>query len=276
MAIKEDYVINEQVPASWLNTVGDTTNNINEDGLPQKLFFTGTDHEGLVLVSLTSTQRDLLTPSTGALIWNTTTTQVEQYNSGSWSGIGGGLTDPMTTRGDIIVRDSSNVTNRLGIGTSGQVLTSDGTDISWGAGSSGGGGSFVIKGKINGEIYTGNIGYEIMTDVEDGKTIKEIRIGVLGLPTGSNIKVDIRKNGNATTDSIFTSDAPIELSTAESSVNGVYQSGVDTSGTTVGTPGTTLDAARTGLLSDDVISVWVIQTGDPITGADITIKVVYD
>lgn len=39
--------------------------------------------------------------------------------------------DPMTTRGDIIVRNSSNTTARLGIGTSGQVLTSDGTDISW-------------------------------------------------------------------------------------------------------------------------------------------------
>lgn len=39
--------------------------------------------------------------------------------------------DPMTTRGDIIFRNSSNTTARLGIGTSGQVLTSDGTDISW-------------------------------------------------------------------------------------------------------------------------------------------------
>lgn len=36
---------------------------------------------------------------------------------------GGGLTDPMTTRGDI--------TARLGRGTAGQMLTSDGTDISW-------------------------------------------------------------------------------------------------------------------------------------------------
>lgn len=41
------------------------------------------------------------------------------------------LLDPMTTRGDIIYRNSSNTTARLGRGTSGQVLTSDGTDISW-------------------------------------------------------------------------------------------------------------------------------------------------
>ena len=43
----------------------------------------------------------------------------------------GGLTDPMTTRGDIIFRNSSNVTTRLPRGSSGQFLTSDGTDISW-------------------------------------------------------------------------------------------------------------------------------------------------
>jgi len=42
-----------------------------------------------------------------------------------------GFTDPMTTRGDIIYKDSSNVTSRLGIGTIGQVISSDGTDASW-------------------------------------------------------------------------------------------------------------------------------------------------
>lgn len=46
-------------------------------------------------------------------------------------GSGSGLSDPMTTRGDIIIRNASNVTARLGKGSAGQVLTSDGTDISW-------------------------------------------------------------------------------------------------------------------------------------------------
>ncbi|KKN76989.1 hypothetical protein LCGC14_0364810 [marine sediment metagenome] len=41
------------------------------------------------------------------------------------------LTDPMTTRGDIIYRNSSNVTARLGIGTNLYVLQSDGTDLAW-------------------------------------------------------------------------------------------------------------------------------------------------
>lgn len=47
--------------------------------------------------------------------------------------------DPMTTRGDIIVRDATNTTARLAVGTNGQVLTTDGTDIYWDDNSSTGG-----------------------------------------------------------------------------------------------------------------------------------------
>jgi hypothetical protein len=43
----------------------------------------------------------------------------------------GGMTDPMTTRGDAIIKDATNTTARLAVGTAGQVLTTDGTDLSW-------------------------------------------------------------------------------------------------------------------------------------------------
>ena len=39
--------------------------------------------------------------------------------------------DVMSTRGDMVYRNSSNVTDRLPIGSNGQVLTSDGTDAGW-------------------------------------------------------------------------------------------------------------------------------------------------
>jgi hypothetical protein len=42
------------------------------------------------------------------------------------------LADPMTTRGDIIVRNSSNATARLAVGTANYLLKSDGTDAAWG------------------------------------------------------------------------------------------------------------------------------------------------
>lgn len=55
------------------------------------------------------------------------------YVNAQWKDLGANFNDPMTTRGDIIVRDASNQTARLGVGVNGQVLKSDGTDISWGA-----------------------------------------------------------------------------------------------------------------------------------------------
>ena len=48
-----------------------------------------------------------------------------------FSGSGSGMVDPMTTRGDIIYKNASGVTTRLGVGTNGQVLTTDGTDLSY-------------------------------------------------------------------------------------------------------------------------------------------------
>ena len=54
---------------------------------------------------------------------------------------GTALTDPMTTRGDVIVRDSSNVTARLAVGAASAVLQSDGTDVSYGTVAVAGGGT---------------------------------------------------------------------------------------------------------------------------------------
>jgi hypothetical protein len=71
---------------------------------------------------------DLSTPATDG--------QVIAYNttSGNWEPVdqsgGSSYTDPLTTDGDIVIR-SSGVTTRLGIGTSGQVLTVTGGIPSW-------------------------------------------------------------------------------------------------------------------------------------------------
>lgn len=55
-------------------------------------------------------------------------------SSGTVSPVATGLTDPMTTRGDIIIRNASNVSARLAVGAAGKFLSSDGTDVSWGNG----------------------------------------------------------------------------------------------------------------------------------------------
>lgn len=59
-------------------------------------------------------------------------------SAGTVTTFGAGFSDPMTTRGDIIIRNASNVTARLGRGSAGQVFTSDGTDVAWATPAGGG------------------------------------------------------------------------------------------------------------------------------------------
>lgn len=67
----------------------------------------------------------------GRVIYRTDTNQMKVYNGASWETVSPALTDPMTTRGDILYRDAANTTNRLALGNTDSILTSDGTDLSW-------------------------------------------------------------------------------------------------------------------------------------------------
>jgi len=96
----------------------------------------------LTLTTLTMTQAiniildedDLVSDRDDALA---TQQSIKAYIDTEISGV---YSDPLTTRGDILVRDATNTTARLPIGADTYVLTSDGTDASWQP-SSGGGGS---------------------------------------------------------------------------------------------------------------------------------------
>ena len=62
----------------WVRLEGDT--------MTGGLGFNGTTFAGLTLNSLTTTQRDALSsPSSGSLIWNTTTTRVNNYTGSVWT-----------------------------------------------------------------------------------------------------------------------------------------------------------------------------------------------
>ena len=49
-----------------------------------QLNFSGTNHAGIKLISLTTTQRDALTAANGMMVYNTTTAKVQRYESGAW------------------------------------------------------------------------------------------------------------------------------------------------------------------------------------------------
>lgn len=59
------------------------------------------------------------------------TTSDGYLSSTDWNIFNNKITDPLTTRGDLVYRNSSNITDRLALGADGYVLTSDGYDIYW-------------------------------------------------------------------------------------------------------------------------------------------------
>lgn len=89
---------------------------------------------GVLLKGVAASRPAASAVAKGTIYSATDTGAITQSDGSSWSTyatISSGMADPMTTRGDIIIRNSSNTTARLAIGTSGKVLQSDGTDISW-------------------------------------------------------------------------------------------------------------------------------------------------
>jgi len=152
-------------------------------------------------------------------------------------------------------------------GDDGNVLTTNGSGVtSWAAAS--GGASMVYERLIEGDVYTTTLMPITVPDSLIGLDIGEVRICLSSLPTGAAFKVDVRKNGTASTNSIFTSDTEIEIGTAQAATNGLYITGCDSSGATVGTPGTTIDSAVDTLAADDVLFVVITQVGSTLAGTD--------
>ncbi len=96
------------------------------------------------LQALASTNAGTAAPSTtyAHMFWTDTTTGIlKRRNAANSAWInwapditatyGGLMADPMTTRGDVIVRNSSNATARLAIGAANTIFGSDGTDPTW-------------------------------------------------------------------------------------------------------------------------------------------------
>lgn len=89
------------------------------------------------------------------------------------------------------------------------------------------------------------------------QTIAGVKITLWTRPTGSSFSVDVRKNGTASTDSIFTSDTPVSITTSQSATNGIY---ISTS--------TTIDNGS--VVADDVLYVVVTDEGSTTAGLDFT------
>lgn len=101
--------------ASYLPLAGGT--------MTGQLNFSGTTHAGIKLLSLTTAERDALTPAVGMVIYNTTTSAYNVYD-GAWKAvtIGGVLTDYLPLAGGTMA-GNINFSNL----TASRVLTTDGS-----------------------------------------------------------------------------------------------------------------------------------------------------
>jgi hypothetical protein len=109
-----------------------------------------------------------------------------------------GFADPMTTAGDIIIRNGSNTTTRLGIGSEGQVLKVSSGVPAWAAESGGGGSGLTPVPVTNANSpYSANANELLLVDTTAGAV-------VINLPaSGSDAIVQVSDvGGNAGTNSI--------------------------------------------------------------------------
>jgi hypothetical protein len=104
-------------------------------GTPTITLYTYNDKVFIPSITFSTNRLIVMTPANGfsTIADGTPGYFLKTDGSGGYTwAAAGGFTDPMSTRGDIMYRNSSNVTARLGIGTADSVLRSNGTDVSWG------------------------------------------------------------------------------------------------------------------------------------------------
>lgn len=117
------------------------------------------------------------------------------YGDGTWKaapGGGGGMTDPLTTKGDLIVRGTS--TTRLAVGTNGQVLTADSSaanGVKWAIPSGGGSSSWNIRAVNTGGTTAAADNDWIVANPTSGAI-------TVALPApAANARVRVKRNGVA-------------------------------------------------------------------------------
>jgi hypothetical protein len=150
----------------------------------------------------------------------------------------------------------------LAVGTADQVLTSDGTDISWADAS--GGTSYILRtARFNGELSAADA---YKTDVLPvNATLSQVKLTMELLPTGQSVKVQVTKNGTATTDSVFTADTPVEMTTSQSAeTNGMY------------VVEGTLDSGMTSCSENDFFVVTVTQVGSTYAGSQADVQLLFE
>jgi hypothetical protein len=108
-----------------------------------------------VFASAAARDAAVTSPQEGNFAYLKDTNVTTYYTGSSWANLDTtGMTNPMTTTGDTIYSSSGSTPARLGIGTTGQVLTVSGGIPSWASPASGGGMTLISTTSLSGSTVS--------------------------------------------------------------------------------------------------------------------------
>lgn len=121
--VQDDLIVNDEITCQTLNVKGLVTMTSKTNGLNMPV--------------LSTAQRNLVVPSTGEVIYNSSTNQIEAYTGGTWeASLGGGDFDhtaPLTLTSSLTVGTDLNVTGHVfSAGLTTQALVGSGLSVVYG------------------------------------------------------------------------------------------------------------------------------------------------
>ena len=129
----------------------------------------------------------------------------------------GGFADPMSTRGDIIYRNPSNLTARLGLGSNKYVLQSNGTDLAWSEFLASemnivDAGVKITATEVEGALQENRIAIDLNT-LKETNTDDQV-IDVYSI-SGNNVQLSLEDDGEATKTVDISSTTAVSANTAK-------------------------------------------------------------
>lgn len=178
-----------------------------------------------------------------------------KFNGTAWVvASGGGMTNPMTTSGDLITGGASGAPGRLGVGSSGQVLKVVGGVPAWAAEGGGASVTTAIPIAVSDESTALTTGTAKVTfRMPFAFTLTAVRASVTTAPTGSVLTVDINEGGTSILSTKLTIDASEKTST------------------TAATPAVISDAS---LADDAEITIDIDAVGSTIAGSGLKVYLI--
>ena len=153
----------------------------------------------LVFADATARNAAITSPQEGQFAYLKDTNVTTYYTGSAWANLDTtGMTNPMTTTGDTIYSSSGSTPARLGIGTSGQVLTVSGGGVpSWSTPAGGGGMTLLNSGN------TSLAGVQTLTISSISGSYKHLYIVGLGIRTTNSYGANVWVRVNGTSSSSY-------------------------------------------------------------------------